>query len=153
MSRERIGAVLDEALQALPAVRGVNNHMGSAATADEPTMQALMAELKARDLIFLDSLTTSDSIAYQTARAAGLPAARNRIFLDHDHQSPASIRRSLQRLVQSAGASGFAVGIGHPHPATLQVLQEELPRLQAEGVRFVTLSELLALQAATAGTI
>jgi uncharacterized protein len=151
MPRDRIGALLDEALQALPNVRGVNNHMGSAATADLPTMQALMSELKARDLIFLDSLTSANSVAYQTARDAGLPAARNRIFLDHDHQDRDAVRQRLRRLVQSARSTGFAVGIGHPHPATLQVLREELPRLEAEGVRFVTLSELLALQTATGG--
>lgn len=151
MPRERIGALLDDALQALPNVRGVNNHMGSAATADRPTMQALMAELKARDLIFLDSLTSANSVAYQTAREAGLPAARNRIFLDHDHQDRDAVRQRLRRLVQSARSTGFAVGIGHLHPATLEVLSQELPRLQAEGVRFVTLSELLALQAAAGG--
>ncbi len=146
MSGESIGALLDDCLQSLPGVRGVNNHMGSAATADEPTMQALMAELKARDLLFLDSLTTAASVAYRTARAAGLPAVRNRIFLDHDHQDDERIRRNLHSLVESARTAGFGVGIGHPHPATLQVLSQELPRLQAAGVVFVTLSELLALQ-------
>ena len=146
MPRRQIGALLDEALQALPNVRGVSNHMGSAATADAATMRDLMAELKARDLLFLDSLTTARSVAGDIARAAGLPTATNRIFLDHDHRNPASIRRRLHTLFESARASGFAVGIGHPHPATLDVLRAELPRLKANGVVFVTFSELLALQ-------
>jgi polysaccharide deacetylase 2 family uncharacterized protein YibQ len=150
MSGDRVAELLDEALHALPNISGVNNHMGSAATADAPTMRTLMAELKARDLIFLDSLTSANSVAYQTARAAGVPAARNRIFLDHDRQDQDRIRSRLRALVQAARASGFAIGIGHPHPATLQVLREELPRLQAEGVEFVTVSELLALQTARA---
>ncbi len=151
MSRAQIAGLLDEALLGLPHVRGVNNHMGSAATADEPTMQALMAELKARDLVFLDSLTSASSVAYRTARATGLAAARNRVFLDHDHQDHASVRRSLGTLAASARSGGFAVAIGHPHPATMEVLRQEVPRLQAEGVVFVTLSELLALQEAVAG--
>lgn len=146
MSRRQIATLLDECLASLPAVRGVSNHMGSAATADEPTMQALMEELRARELIFLDSLTIASSVAYPTALAAGVPAARNRIFLDHDHQDRRSIRDRLRTLIGSARATGFAVGIGHPHPATLQVLGEEIAALRAEGVVFVTLSEYLALR-------
>ncbi|HOX25655.1 MAG TPA: divergent polysaccharide deacetylase family protein [Candidatus Krumholzibacteria bacterium] len=146
MPRERIAELLDVALADLPGVRGVNNHMGSAATADRGTMADLMAALKARDLTFLDSLTAAASVAYEAALAAGVPAARNRIFLDDDHQDPESVRSRLRSLVRSARTSGFAVGIGHPHPETLAVLQEELPRLEAAGVCFVTLSELLALQ-------
>jgi polysaccharide deacetylase 2 family uncharacterized protein YibQ len=146
MSRHDMGEHLDKALQALPNIRGVNNHMGSAATADAATMTDLMAELKARDLIFLDSLTTARSVAYETALGAGLPTARNRIFLDHDHQDPERVRQRLEALVRHARAKGFAVGIGHPHESTMSVLRRELPRLQAAGIQFVTLSELLALQ-------
>ncbi len=151
MPRQGIAERLADALASLPNVRGVNNHMGSAATSDPATMDALMAELRARDLIFLDSLTSARSVAYDRARAAGVPAARNRIFLDADHQDHAKIRRRLARLVEAARSGGFAVGIGHPHPATLDVLRAELPRLRAEGVHLVTLSELLALQASRAG--
>lgn len=147
MDREAIAARVDRALAALPNVRGVNNHQGSAATAHRPTMEALMEVLRARDLFFLDSLTSARSVAYETALAAGLPAARNRIFLDADHRDRAKIRECLTTLVRSARASGAAVGIGHPHPATLEVLRTEVPRLAAAGVRFVTMSELLALAA------
>ena len=146
MSRERMESLLDDALLALPSVRGVNNHMGSAATSDAATMQNFMAVLRERDLIFLDSLTTARSVAYETALAAGLAAARNRIFLDHDHQDAEKIRRQLHELVRVARGAGFAVGIGHPKPMTMQVLRAELPRLVADGVVFVTISELLALQ-------
>lgn len=147
MPRQEIAGLLDDALASLPNVRGINNHQGSAATADQATMDHLMAVLRERDLFFLDSLTSASSVAYQTAVAAGLPAARNRIFLDDDHDNPAAIRERLARLVRSAKATGAAIGIGHPNPATLQVLQQELPRLAAEGVCFVTISELLALEA------
>lgn len=146
MSGEEIAAVVGQALASLPNVRGVNNHQGSAATADQPTMAALMQVLRERDLFFLDSLTSSQSVAFAEAEAAGLAAARNRVFLDNDHNDPASIRERLQRLVQAARATGAAVGIGHPHPATLAVLRAEMPRLAADGVVFVTMSELLALR-------
>jgi len=145
MNRLDMVAVVDKTLAALPNVRGVNNHQGSRATADQATMEALMSVLQGRDLFFLDSLTASGSVAYQTARSAGLRAARNRIFLDDDHKNENQIRERLQSLVRSARASGGAIGIGHPHPGTLAVLKRELPRLAADGVRFVTMSEYLAL--------
>ncbi|MEZ4387795.1 MAG: divergent polysaccharide deacetylase family protein [Candidatus Krumholzibacteriia bacterium] len=148
MDRDAIAGVVDQALAALPNVRGVNNHQGSAATADQATMTALMAVLRERDLFFLDSLTTASSVAYQSALAAGVPTARNRIFLDDDPDSPQTIRKRLQTLIRSARATGAAIAIGHPHPATLSVLQQELPRLAADGIRFVTLSELMALREA-----
>jgi polysaccharide deacetylase 2 family uncharacterized protein YibQ len=148
MAASEIAATVEHALASLPNVRGVNNHQGSAATADGATMQAVMRVLRAHDLFFLDSLTSSSSVAYAEAQAAGIAAARNRIFLDADHEDSSRIRERLQRLVRAARATGAAIGIGHPHPATLEVLAAEIPRYAAEGVRFVTMSELLALTVA-----
>jgi hypothetical protein len=130
----------------MTAVTGVNNHMGSAATSDTPTMRNLMSVLKNKDLIFVDSLTTARSVAYAEAVRADVPAARNRIFLDYDNENEAAIATNLRRLVNSARSSGLVVGIGHTHPATAAVLEREIPRLLREGVRFVTVSELMALR-------
>ena len=153
MDEKAMGVRLDEALAALPMVTGVNNHMGSAATSDPRTMATLMKALESRDLLFIDSLTSSQSVAYAEARKAGLPTAKNRIFLDYDNENQATIKANLEVLVRSATSSGFALGIGHPHRATAEVLAREVPRLMKQGVRFVTVSEMLALrdQAASAG--
>jgi len=148
MDQAAVAGLLDRALADLPGVRGLNNHMGSAATADTPTMALLMAELSRRGLFFVDSQTSDRSVAHAEAALAGVPVLRNRIFLDHDEPDPTVVRRRLATLVDAARARGFAVGIGHPHAVTAHVLGVEIPRLQAEGVRFVTVSELLALQAA-----
>ena len=112
----------------------------------QQTMRAVMAVLKERGLFFVDSVTAAESVAYQEARRAGLDAARNRIFLDADHDSAAEVRRNLAILVKTARARGFAIGIAHPYPETLEVLREEIPRLSAAGVSFVTVSELIALR-------
>lgn len=151
MEAEAVIVRLDQALQSVPGARGVNNHMGSAATADPALMGTLMEELGRRGLRFLDSLTSPHSVAWQAARSAGVPALRNRLFLDVDHQDEAAITASLEALVAVARARGQAVGIGHPHAATAAVLARELPRYAAAGVRFVTVSELIALHPAGAG--
>jgi polysaccharide deacetylase 2 family uncharacterized protein YibQ len=109
-------------------------------------MAALMQALQERDLLFIDSLTSSESVAHAEAMQAGLPTAKNRIFLDYDNKNHTTIKANLEVLVKAAKSRGFALGIGHPHRATAEVLAREIPRLQAEGVRFVTVSEMLALQ-------
>jgi polysaccharide deacetylase 2 family uncharacterized protein YibQ len=146
MDENAIGALIDEAMTALPMITGVNNHMGSAATSDRPTMVALMKALRSRDLLFIDSLTSAKSVAHAEAVNAGLPTAKNRIFLDYDNENQRTIKANLEVLVRSARSSGFALGICHPHRATAEVLAREIPRLLKEGVRFVTVSELLALR-------
>jgi len=146
MEEEAIEVRIDEALAALPMITGVNNHMGSAATSDRKTMAALMKVLRGRDLLFIDSLTTAKSVAHAEAVKAGLPTAKNRIFLDFDSENQTTIKANLDVLIRSARSSGFALGIGHPHRATAEVLAREIPRLLEEGVRFVTVSEMLALR-------
>ncbi len=105
-----------------------------------------MAVLSGRGLLFIDSLTTARSVAYDEAVRHHLPALKNRIFLDYDNESHEQVRANLRKLIRSAKATGFAVGIGHPHEATAAVLLKEIPKLQEEGVRFVTVSEMLALK-------
>jgi polysaccharide deacetylase 2 family uncharacterized protein YibQ len=146
MDRHRMAAILDAALVNLPGVAGLNNHMGSAATADRATMDALMPLLAERGLFFLDSMTINTSTAAQAAAAAGVPVLKNRIFLDQSTTSREEVRSLLARLVRAARSTGSAVGICHPYPETLDVLRQELPRYGADGVRFVTVSELLALR-------
>jgi hypothetical protein len=145
MSRTDMEVRVDKALNQLDRVTGVNNHMGSAATSDPATMDNLMAVLEDRGLLFLDSLTSARSVAYDAARQQGIPALKNRLFLDYDNEDEQKITAKLNRLVQAARSTGYAVGIGHPHPATARVLAREIPRLVAEGVVFVTVSEMHAL--------
>ncbi len=152
MSSKKMEEIIDAALTALPHVTGVNNHMGSRATADRATMDRVMKLLAQRGLLFLDSLTTPHSVAAEAAARVGIPALHNRIFLDQREPSREQIRKNLARLIQAARQSGFAVGIGHPYAETLAVLSDELPRWQREGVRFVTLSELAALRRHSPGS-
>lgn len=42
-----------------------------------------------------------------------------------------------------ASKRGSVIVIGHPYPATLELLERELPLLADEGFELVTISELL----------
>ena len=149
-----VEARLDRALSSVPGAVGVNNHMGSAATADTLLMAALMAALEARGLRFLDSLTTPRSVAWRAARAVGVPCSRNRLFLDVEPHDESAISARLAELVAVARRSGQAIGIVHPHAASAAVLAREIPRYRDEGVHFVTVSELATAAAPlTAGPL
>lgn len=142
MTATELASRVEAALEAVPAVIGVNNHMGSRLTEDRPAMHAVMQLLKRHNLFFLDSRTSKDSLAYQVAQELGVRAAQRQVFLDND-ADPTKITQQLQRLITVAQQQGRAIGIGHPYPATLKVLQEHVPLLRQAGVQFVTLSRLV----------
>lgn len=120
---------LNEDLDAVPHIKGVNNHMGSRMTASSEQMNQILSVIKKRDLFFIDSRTTADSKARSSARLFQVPYAERDVFLDNV-QEPAAIRRQIRLLLQKAAANGQALAIGHPHAMTLQILQEMLPEIQ-----------------------
>jgi hypothetical protein len=142
-TRTEFGAMFAADLAAVPFARGVNNHMGSLLTRHPGHMRWLMEELRARGpLFFIDSYTTHLSVGLQLAREHDVPALKRDVFLD-DEQDPESIERQWERLLALARVRGFALGIGHPHGTTLDVLERVLPLLQARGLQLVTLASLL----------
>jgi polysaccharide deacetylase 2 family uncharacterized protein YibQ len=141
-SDAEIAATLDSDLDSVPGAVGVNNHMGSAATADARVMRVVSGVLARRGLFFVDSRTTDTTVAEDAARAARVPTAARRVFLD-DVATEAAIETSLAGLYAHAREEGSAIAIGHPHPATLAVLDRELPNLAKHGVKLVKVSELV----------
>ncbi|HXU46184.1 MAG TPA: divergent polysaccharide deacetylase family protein, partial [Thermoanaerobaculia bacterium] len=56
---------------------------------------------------------------------------------------PEAIRAQFARLLDLARKRGAAIAIGHPHPTTLAVLADEIPKAKAQGFEFVPVSYLL----------
>lgn len=142
MTAEQLRQSTLAALQAVPGAAGVNNHMGSGLSADEPSMTTILGVLSSRGLFFLDSRTSAQSVGYRVAARLGLPAAERQVFLDPD-PSPEAIRAQFHRLLGLARTRGAAVAIGHPLPETLAVLAEEVPKARDLGYEFVPVSYLL----------
>lgn len=137
-----IARTLEEDLTTVPGAVGVNNHMGSVATADPRVMRAVVAVLSRRGLFFVDSRTTDATVAEKTAEDASVPAVSRHVFLD-DVATEEAVRKQLDELVRRARLEGDAVAIGHPYPATLAVLERELPGMASRGVRVVRVKELV----------
>jgi uncharacterized protein len=140
-SDEEIARVLETDLASVPGAVGVNNHMGSLATADARVMRSVAGVLSRRGLFFVDSRTTDATVAREAAEAAGVRAASRRVFLD-DTQDQDAIRRQLAEAVFRARSEGSTIAIGHPHSITLAVLEHDLPRLESD-VQLVRVSELV----------
>lgn len=140
-SDEKIAQTVAEDLDSVPGAVGVNNHMGSAATADARVMRAVVRVLAARRLFLLDSRTTEATVARRVADEAALPAVSRRVFLDAV-ESPEAIDRAFRDLLRKARTDGPALAIGHPHPATLALLERELPLLAGKHVEIVTVGSL-----------
>jgi polysaccharide deacetylase 2 family uncharacterized protein YibQ len=123
MDERRIRKTINNDIDQVPGIRGVNHHMGSKFTERSDKMKIVLKELKRRNLFYLDSRTTNLTVAYDLAKDMGIPAANKDVFLDNDLSSKA-IRFQMERLLGIARYSGVAIGIGHPHKETLDVLKE-----------------------------
>jgi polysaccharide deacetylase 2 family uncharacterized protein YibQ len=116
--------------------------MGSRFMEDSRKMKLVLTELKRRGLFFLDSRTTPQTVGVRTANSIGLEAGERAVFLDHESGEDA-VRRSLHRLARLSLDSGKAIGIGHPHGATLRSLKRIIPEMKEQGIEVVPLSAIL----------
>ncbi len=140
-NQEEVARTLTAMLESVPGAVGVNNHQGSRATADAQLMAETMTALRDRGLFFIDSRTTTETVAYQEAERLGVPAAYRKVFLD-DVPDRGAIRGELERAARLAQRQGWSIAIGHPHPTTMESLKESLPGLEARGIRLVFASQL-----------
>ncbi len=134
--------ILEDSLGRVPMALGVNNHMGSVVTQNEVIMKAVFSTIKEHGLFFIDSLTTGNSVCRVVAAEVNLPFQARDVFLDND-QTYQYIAGQLDELVVAARHRGEAIGICHPHPATVEALVKEVPRLKEKGIEVVRVSRLV----------
>lgn len=151
MTDEQIAALVEEHVADVPQAVGVNNHMGSRATADARVMRAVLSVLRRRGLFFVDSLTTGSSVAPEVAAELGVPYAARSVFLDTSFSpEPAdaakffdSAQERMRQLGGLAQRRGAAIGICHYHSQTARMLGYLLPELKRAGVEVVSVSQLV----------
>lgn len=145
MTREQMVAALEDAIAAVPHIRGINNHMGSYFTARTQPISYLMSHIMHRheELFFIDSRTVPQSVVTVVAGEHGVATTSRDVFLDNS-ADPDQIGRQFDTLLRQAMRRGTALAIGHPWPQTLAVLEQRLATLDALGIRLVRVSELLS---------
>ncbi|MGD9309113.1 MAG: divergent polysaccharide deacetylase family protein [Desulfosarcina sp.] len=144
MGPDELIAQLNANLDSIPGVKGVNNHMGSKLTASSDQMRQVFTILKKRKLFFIDSRTSADTLCRPSAALLRLPFAERDVFIDHE-QTPEFVKRQLNLLIKRARRQGYAIGIAHPYPVTLEVLKEMLPELK-DAVQLTHASTVVAFQ-------
>ncbi len=142
MAPDTIQHTIEQNLQIVPYAVGVNNHMGSRLTTSPQKMQVVLQTLHHHNLFFLDSRTTSSSVAYKTAQQLGIKSAERKVFLDVIPQYDL-VRDQLLELALLAERGEPAIAIGHPKEATLRVLKELLPEFKRRNIQIVRLSQFM----------
>lgn len=139
---DEIVARINGYFREIPQAVGANNHMGSAFTENRDKMTVVLGTLKERGMFFVDSKTSAISVGESMARELGVRTASRAVFLDNI-QDVGYISKQLRQAAAIARKRGSAIAICHPHPATIQALAAELPRLRDEGITFVPASSLV----------
>lgn len=142
MSKDKILELTRKAINSLPGVSGVNNHQGSKATADSATMTTVLQELRNQDLFFVDSRTSSKSVARDKAVAMGVPTARNDIFLDNSSDVQA-IRKQIYKAMDIAEKNGSAIAICHARTNTAKAWSMYSEEIKNTGIELVPITDLL----------
>jgi hypothetical protein len=143
MSKEEVDEEIEGAINNIPHVVGINNHMGSKATADELIMSYVLDKIKERNLYFIDSVTAKHSVAYKLAKKKGVLTNKRSVFIDNINDTE-YVKERINELIYKAKRDGYAIGIGHATKgATAKALAEMVPKLKDYGVEIVPASELV----------
>lgn len=144
LSDEEIRNRVNKAIDDVPFAIGVNNHMGSKATADPRVMSIILEICKERGLFYLDSRTSPKSVAAVIAQEKGVPYLENSLFLD-DQYTMKHIRKQMELLCKNINNQRVCIAIGHvgpPGKKTARVLRDYIDRIKHEA-EIVPLSTLI----------
>lgn len=127
---------LEEGIDAVPYLEGVNNHQGSAATSDERVMRVVLGRLKKKNLFFIDSRVVATSVAAAVAEELGVRHATRDVFIDNVAEVSV-VKEQLRKAKIIALKHGQVVVIGHDKRVTLQAIKEMVPEFEEAGIKFV----------------
>lgn len=138
-----IRSILKQNLAQVPGAVGMNNHMGSKATADVRVVSTWLDEAERAGLYVLDSLTVGDSVVHSTASLMRQSAWERTVFLDNTPDR-ASMLKYIAEGARAAEKRGYAIMIGHVWSAELaQTLADLYPQLVEQGFSFSTISRIM----------
>ncbi|HOK80703.1 MAG TPA: divergent polysaccharide deacetylase family protein [bacterium] len=143
MENEELKEKMDGYLKKFePYIVGINHHMGSKFTADQEKMAVILEEIKEKKLVYVDSLTSKNSVGYTLARQMGIKTGKRDVFIDNSNE-PDQISRSLEKALLLAKENGTAIVIGHARITTLKFLEDKIPEIKNEGYTFIPITKAL----------
>ena len=127
-----------------PGFIGVTNYMGAKLTANDVAIGAVLKELAARGLSYVDDGASARSVAPDLAGVIGLSAGKADIVLDAQPRG-VDIDAALSRLEVAARSKGAAIGSASALPMTVERLTRWARTLDAKGIDLVPVSALLSV--------
>ena len=116
---------------------------GSDVRGPQAVLSSRLGGNRRRGVLFLDLATGLASVGASMGWLAGVAFAGRSGFREMEGSDRAAIARQLERLEAVALRRGSAIGIGHPHRATLDVLARWLPEARARGFAIVPISAVV----------
>ncbi|MBP5519783.1 MAG: divergent polysaccharide deacetylase family protein [Treponema sp.] len=142
MSENQILSTLFQNVTEIGPIAGMNNHEGSAITADAEKIATVMQFCSQEGIFFLDSRTNVETKVPYVARELGYSYYERNIFLDNE-KTAANALKELKKGLELANKNGNVIMIGHIWSADFlpAFLQEVYPELKAKGYTFSTVSK------------
>lgn len=142
LESQEIQQRIRKALDSMPGLSGVNNHMGSLATESWFVVGEVLPVLRERNLFFVDSVTSSRSVAFKAARKLGVPTIRRtHAFLDNDI-SYEGVSKAFAGLLSACKPGRTQVAILHDKPDSVRAFRDAIPRFRDQGVEMLFVGEL-----------
>lgn len=142
MTAEQIENFVQEAIDSLPGIAGVNNHQGSKATAHGPTIQVALKTIQKNGLFFIDSRTNSATVAEKKAQQLGIPTGHNSLFLDNS-SNIGDIQKQIARAIKLADRYGSLIVICHARENTAEAWKQSVKAMKESGITLVPVESLL----------
>lgn len=143
LTDREILSLLRYQLNEIRSAIGVNNFTGDFITENKYFMHVVLRSVKQKGLIFVDSRSSSQSVAYDVARDMGLTCGYNEGFLDANDDVMA-IERTVDELVEKAKIKGKIIVVAHCKKNTMSVLRRRIPALRQK-IEFITMKEYFEL--------
>ena len=142
MSEGEIKSILFQNITEIGPIAGMNNHEGSAITADAEKMAVVLQFASQEGIYFLDSRTNIETQVPYVARELGYSWYERNIFLDNE-KTNANALKELKKGLDLANKNGSVIMIGHIWSADFlpAFLQDVYPELKAQGYTFSTVSK------------
>jgi len=137
--------ITNEAFSNITSACGANIHMGSKISADVRIMSDILDIVKEKNVYFLDSKTSSKSVAKKIAKEKGVTFFERDIFLD-GQTTKEHVKEQLRKAGEIALKEGKSIAIGHVGieggKITAQAIKEMLPEFDEKNIHLVFVSEL-----------
>lgn len=137
-----IKILIDKNVEQIGKIDGVNNHMGSALTANKLKMEETLKYINKYTNTFVDSHTSADTVAYDICIERGMKCGLSEKFIDNNGDLE-YIKNKLIESAEIALKQKKMIVIGHLRPKTVNALIRFLPEIETMGVEIVPINKVI----------